>query len=143
MQCEGPREDNDGECRLRGIHGGKQKMLKVIQDTIVMVKGTRNVERKRSHEQQSRRAQSAKKAAGAAWAKVEALQRGEYPTPRSRVEAAKVQAAVKGAEAQRRAASARERQRWYTQREVMARDWKEQRMQGEGGSRVHPALRDS
>ena len=120
------------QCRLWGIDGGKQRMLRVLQAAVDMVKGTRNKERERSYEQQARRAQSAKKAAGAAWAKVEALRRGEYPTPRSRVEAAKAQAAAKEAEAQWRAASAqrekaRERQRWHREREVTARDWTEQR----------------
>lgn len=123
------------QCRLWGIDGpagGKQRMLRVIQTAVDMVKGTRNEERERSYEQQARRAQSAKKAAGAAWAKVEALRRGEYRTPRSRVEAAKAQAAVKEAEAQWRAASAqrekaRDRQRCHREREVTARGWKEQR----------------
>ena len=82
------------QCRLWGIDGGKQRMLRVLQAAVDMVKGTRNEERERSYEQQARRVQLAKKAAGAAWAKVEALRRGEYPAPRSRVEAAKAQAAT-------------------------------------------------
>ena len=38
------------QCRLWGIDGGKQRMLRVIQTAVGMVKGTRNEERRRSYE---------------------------------------------------------------------------------------------
>ena len=61
-------------------------------------------EDRRRKQNEMRRAGAAKKAVQAARAKIQALVRGEYPTPRPKLEVAKAQAEVKAAEAQRRAA---------------------------------------
>ena len=64
--------------------------------------GVREDRRRKQNERRS--AGAAKKAEQAAQAKLQALARGEYPTPRPKLEVAKAQAEVKAAEAQRRAA---------------------------------------
>ena len=73
--------------------------------------GVREDRRRKQNERRS--AGAAKKAEQAAQAKLQALARGEYPTPWPKLEVAKAPAEVKAAEAQQRAARVRDNLQWY------------------------------